>query len=121
MGDFVDKMSFEGLPSVLQNMLSAIMSEKGLTSFSTDSRGDKTTVILRFSSAKVSAIAESDRKTFTVKPPSRVLRDRNRAAQFNEVQKTRKQQQSQQEDQQISPFGLFLPTPPSRSLDCEMS
>jgi len=110
-------MPFEGLPSVLENVLRAIMLEKGLTSFSTDTRGERATVILRFSSASVPAMTARDRTTYTVKPPSRVLRDKTRAAQYQAQKQTLTQQQQQQQEQQQenreSTCGLFMPTPPS--------
>jgi len=105
-------MTSNGLPMRLQQFLTGLAEDVGLSSWKISSQGDNTTVVLRFSAGSPCFDYTPADVGYRRKPPSQLRRDKERIEQY----RTRKQQQQQQQqqskasDSEKSPV-LFQPTP----------
>ena len=105
-------MTSNGLPMRLQQFLTGLAEDVGLSSWKIFSQGDNTTVVLRFSAISPCFDYTPADVGYRRKPPSQLRRDKERIEQY----RTRKQQQQQQQqqskasDSEKSPV-LFQPTP----------
>ena len=102
-------MPVHGLPSTLERMLNAALSEMTLSSFKIDGRGENTVVVLRLtatSTTGVHSMAQGDQcAVYRKKGPAQVNRDKRRAEAHRQIKTA--------DEREMSPSGLFLPTPPS--------